>query len=266
MKPIIAISSCILGNNVRYDGGNTHHLWVTQKLAKYFELRAICPEMEMGLGSPRETMNLIDSNFPNKSVRNIRLITTQTKQDLTELAALSIEKIIARDGRGVCGHIFQQRSPSCGIAQVKLYNSHDELIIAPNNNQGLYAKEFCQKFPLIPVIESANLSDRNERENFLRKVMAYFRFNSLDLSMNELQNFHMGYKHILLEHCQEMTEKLNLIAFNNQKNDCSSVFENYKNIFFATLDRAPIKKKISHHLIDDNQFHFDPFPIELCEY
>ncbi|MDD4976178.1 MAG: DUF523 and DUF1722 domain-containing protein [Bacteriovorax sp.] len=264
MKPIIAISSCILGNKVRYDGGDTHEVWVSAKLATYFELKAICPEMEMGLGAPRETMNLIDSNFENEGQRNIRLITTKTKQDLTGLAIDSIDKIILRDGTGVCGHIFQQRSPSCGVEQVKLYNSKDELIITTNNNQGLYAKEFIKRFPFVPVIESLKLSNIRERENFLCRVMAYYRFNSLQASIPILQDFHKRYKLILMDHSESMTNQLNLIVDNDKENDCLSVFENYKKLFFETLALLPINKIQDCHFLKD-QYHFDPFPIELSE-
>ncbi|MGZ3790598.1 MAG: DUF1722 domain-containing protein [Bacteriovorax sp.] len=264
MKPIITVSACILGNKVRYDGGDTHVEWVTQKLAQCFELRPICPEMEMGLGAPRETMNLIDINSMDQGAHNIRLISTKTKRDLTDLADLSIGKILSRDSHGVCGHIFQQRSPSCGVEQVKLYNSRDELIIPSENNRGLYAKEFIKRFPFVPVIESIKLSDVFERENFLYRVMAYFRFHALKIEEYALLDFHTRYQLLLMERSPSLTDRLNSIASNHQRKDPLILFENYKSLFFEALSLLPTKINrmnalehllglLKHHASEDEQ-------------
>ncbi len=239
MKPIISISSCILGNKVRYDGGDTYNEWISQKLQLYFELKAVCPEMEMGLGSPREPMNLILDHL-----QKIQLVTTQTKKNLTAQAHLTILKIIEQEKTGICGHIFQQKSPSCGLNQVKLYNAKDELIITSQNNLGLYALSFTQNFPLIPVIDAIELANIESREHFLRRVLAYSRFHLLPFSLTALLDFHLRYEHILLEHNQAMTKQLKTILINTIKDDDHLVFSNYKLLFFQTLCLIPCKNNI----------------------
>lgn len=239
MKPIIALSSCILGNKVRYDGGDTHNGWVTQKLQIYFELRPVCPEMEMGLGSPREPMNLILDNL-----QNIQLVTTQTKKNLTVHAHRSIQQILEQDHTGICGHIFQQKSPSCGLNQVKLYNTKEELIETSEKNLGLYALSFTQKFPSIPVIEAIDLANHDIRDNFLRRVMAYYRFSTLSFSLDSLLDFHQSYELIIAEHNPNMTNQLKMIITNDKNDDHRLVFSNYQSLFFKTLGLLPSKKNI----------------------
>jgi uncharacterized protein YbbK (DUF523 family)/uncharacterized protein YbgA (DUF1722 family) len=233
-KPVIGISSCVLGNLVRYDGGHTHVDWVTQKLQHYCELKAICPEMEMGLGSPRETMNLVRTELAD-----VRLITSKTKKDLTRDADLSIEKILNRDTVEICGHIFQQRSPSCGLNLVKLYSPDDQLITSSEKNIGLYAKAFTKRFPLVPVIEADALLKSDLREQFLVQVYATFRFNSLTLTLSELREFHRRYELLLNEHDQIKTAQLKEMVSQSSNASVASLFEQYKILFIETLRLIP---------------------------
>lgn len=248
--PKIAVSSCILGNNVRYDGQNTFDSWIGNKLPLHFKLRAICPEMAMGMPVPREPVNIV---LGADGVR--RMMGVKSKTDHTEVAIATSHRLIQDDLSDVCGVILQKKSPSCGVERVKLYNSHYDLMITEKNSvrhRGLFATEVILKKPLLPVIDSGRMFDTNERENFLRRIMAYYRFHLLDGSIRDLQDFHARYKFVIMEHHQDHMRKLGKIAGNSNKYESQFVYNEYAELLFNTLKIIPTRKNqvnVFYHLI-----------------
>ncbi len=249
-KPIIVISSCLLGNNVRHDGGNTHDSFITQKLAEFFELKPICPEVKMGMGVPREAVNLILMKDGSKKMLGVK-----SKTDHTETAYNVSNEIIQEDLNDVSGVILQKKSPSCGIERVKLYNENFEAIFAMKNtekNRGIFAQELMIQKPLIPTIDSGRLFDPEERENFLRKTFCYFRFKNLDGSAKALQDFHARYKFVILEYHQDLLKKLGNIAANSSNSPMDQVYARYQEKLFSSMHLFPSKKSrtnVFYHLL-----------------
>jgi uncharacterized protein YbgA (DUF1722 family)/uncharacterized protein YbbK (DUF523 family) len=248
--PIIVVSSCILGNNVRYDGGNTLDRFVSDKLPKFFEIRPICPELKMGLGIPREPVNLVlTSNGETK------MMGSKSKIDHTSNALSTSDTILNDEFNNVCGVILQKKSPSCGLERVKLYNEKSEVIFTMKQtpkNRGIFAQKLMDTYPFIPAIDSGRLFDTDERENFLRRVYCYYRFRNLDGSIRALQDFHARYKFVIMEYHQEVMRKLGNIAANSKNIEASLVYESYKETLFLEMQKIPTKKSrtnVFYHLI-----------------
>jgi len=250
IKPKILVSSCLLGNNVRYDGQNTLDRWLTDQLGKHFELVPICPELLMGMGVPREPVNLI---LDQAGI--VHMVSIKSKIDYTEKAHQVSEQIASEYAHQIFGMILQKKSPSCGVERVKLYNEKDEHMFNLKNsekNRGLFAVHMMENFPMIPIIDSGRLYDNGEKENFLRQVMCYFRFKELDGSIKALQDFHARYKFVIMEHHQDAMRKLGKIAANSHNDAPELVYHNYASLLFSTLRKLPTVKartNVFYHLI-----------------
>jgi uncharacterized protein YbbK (DUF523 family) len=163
----IGISACLLGENVRYDGGHRHDPYLTDSLGRYFDWVPVCPEVEYGLGVPREPMRLEgDPEAP-------RLLTIRTRIDHTEgMLAWAAGKLDVLAGEDLCGFIFKEKSPSSGMAAVKVYN---EAGVAGGKGVGIFAGAFMKRFPLLPVEEDGRLHDPVLRKNFIERIVVYRR-------------------------------------------------------------------------------------------
>jgi uncharacterized protein YbbK (DUF523 family) len=248
-KPKILISSCILGNNVRYDGGNKLDSFVTSRLALYFNFVSVCPEVQMGMSIPREAVNLQLSK-----TGEIKMIGSKSKTDYTSSALNTSQDIIDHNLSEVCGAILQKKSPSCGAERVKLFNEKEEELYTMKTtpkNRGIFADMLITQRSLLPVIDSGRFFDKNERENFLRRVMCYHRFSKLDGSVRALQDFHARYKFIIMEHDQGKLKVLGNIAA-NRDHDVSEAYKTYAELLFATLGKIPTRKSrtnVFYHLM-----------------
>jgi len=160
-KPKIAVSACLLGKKVRYNGEDTKDLFVSDILPKYFKIVPFCPELEMGLGVPREPVNLILIKG------KIKMIGIQTGKDYT-IQAKKIGKIIAESLSDVDGIIFQKKSPSCGSEKVKIYVNS----IPKRTGVGIFAEIFLKMYPEVPYLDSLNL---NKGERFMEQVFSRSR-------------------------------------------------------------------------------------------
>jgi uncharacterized protein YbbK (DUF523 family) len=160
----IGISSCLLGNNVRYDGGNKLDRFLKDTLDAFVEYVPVCPETECGLEIPREPMRLEgDINDP-------RLIVITSGKDITNrMKQWSKKRIIDLKKENLCGFIFKSRSPSCGMERVNVYN---EKGLTVQKGTGLFAREFMDRFPLIPVEDEERLHDPDLREKFIKRILS----------------------------------------------------------------------------------------------
>jgi uncharacterized protein YbgA (DUF1722 family)/uncharacterized protein YbbK (DUF523 family) len=191
----IGISSCLLGQNVRYDGGHQHDRYITDTLGCWFEWVPVCPEVEYGLPTPRESMRLVgDPEAP-------RLVTIRTRIDHTDgMLAWAEKRLEAIATEDLCGFIFKSRSPSSGMAAVKVYG---ETGMAVKKGVGIFAGAFMKRFPLLPVEEDGRLNDPLLRENFIERIFVYRRWRELekrDGGMKELVAFHAEHKLLILSH------------------------------------------------------------------
>ena len=158
----IGISSCLLGNNVRYDGGNKLDQYLIDTLGRIVIWVPICPEVECGLPVPREAMQLVAGG------PRICLITIETKQDLTDvLARWGEDKLKHLEQEGVRGFIFKARSPSCGVHDAPFFSSSGDALGA---GVGLFAKAAIKHFPLLPAEDEERMRDPAVREEFLTRT------------------------------------------------------------------------------------------------
>jgi len=164
----IGISSCLLGEKVRYDGGHKLDRYITDTLGQFFEWVPVCPEVEYGLSVPREEMHLMGN------LGSPRLVTIHTGIDHTEgMLKWAKKKLKELEKEELCGFIFKSKSPSSGIGGVKVYTFSG---VPSQKGVGIFGGAFIQYFPLIPVIDEGRLHDPNLRENFIERVFVYKRW------------------------------------------------------------------------------------------
>ena len=170
-QPItVGVSACLLGEHVRYDGGHKHDRCITDTLGEYFTFVAVCPEVGCGLPVPREAMRLEGDPL------SPRLVTRQTRIDRTEqMLAYCAGKVRELELEGLCGFIFKERSPSCGLSAVPLYGSATSEMFT----FGLFANEVARCFPSMPVEEAERLNNPGIRKSFIERVFLYRRMKAV---------------------------------------------------------------------------------------
>jgi uncharacterized protein YbbK (DUF523 family) len=162
----IGVSSCLLGEKVRYDGGHKHDRYITDTLGKFFTVVPVCPEVGCGMTTPREEMRL------EGDPANPRLVTNKTRIDKTgQMLAYCATRVGDLEEEDLCGFIFKKDSPSCGLFRVKVYNNG----VAAKSGSGLFAAAVARHFPLLPLEEEGCLNDPAIRENFIERVFGYRR-------------------------------------------------------------------------------------------
>jgi uncharacterized protein YbbK (DUF523 family) len=165
----IGISSCLLGQNVRYDGGHKLDRYIRDTLGRYFQFVPVCPEVECGLPVPRESMRLVGD------IGKTRLVTTRSGIDHTRrMRTWAARRVRELEQENLCGFIFKKKSPSCGMARVKIYNAQGT---ARPVGSGLFAKAFMERYPRIPVEDEGCLHDPQIRENLIERILKYSQAN-----------------------------------------------------------------------------------------
>src|SRR5437867_4104792 len=167
----VGISQCLLGDNVRYDGGHKRDSVLIEALGRYVEWVPVCPEVEVGLGTPREPMRLVgDLQAPH-------LVTINTGVDHTDaMTRFAQQRVRELEALNLSGFVFKSASPSCGIKGVALFNAQGT---DTHEGVGLFARVFMAHFPLIPVEEEGRLHDPQVLKSFLERVLAYRRARTL---------------------------------------------------------------------------------------
>lgn len=199
----LGVSSCLLGENVRYDGGHKRHPYTTDQLSLYFRFVSVCPEVESGLPVPREAMHLTGNpQMP-------RLLTVKTERDLTDQMLQWCSRRVNELGQlRLRGFIFKKNSPSSGLFRVKVYQEKGPPL---TTGSGLFARALTTAFPLLPVEEEGRLADARLRENFIERVYSYDRLLTfLDSSpaRGDLVRFHTGHKLLLMAHSPDHYRRL----------------------------------------------------------
>ncbi len=195
-RPRIGISSCLLGDEVRFDGGHKRDHFLTDVLSPHVEWVRVCPEVEVGMGTPRETLRLVrEGDGP------IRMVTTRTAVDHTAAmhrwARRRLEELAAEN---LAGYVLKKDSPSCGMERVKVFGSGG---MPRRDGRGLFAGDLLARFPDLPVEEEGRLSDPRLRENFIERVFAYQRLRTFvegRWTNGGLVAFHTAHKMSLLSH------------------------------------------------------------------
>jgi len=202
-KPKIAISACLMGVEVRYNGGHKESRLCSRVLSDYFDFVPLCPEVAIGMGTPREPIRLVGDPEQPRAVG-----TVDASLDVTLPLAEYGERMAAQVD-DICGYIFMQNSPSCGLERVKVYQANG--IPHRNGGRGIYAQAFCAQHPNLPVEEAGRLNDPVLRENFLTRVYVYRDWQALlkqGLTRRALTDFHSRCKYLLMAHHPEQYKAL----------------------------------------------------------
>ncbi len=188
----VGISSCLLGQTVRFDGGHKRAEFCERELSRYFAFVPVCPEMAIGLGVPRPAIRLV------QRADGVHVESSDGSRDVTT-PLLSFAEQKSRELSHLCGYIFCAKSPSCGMERVRLYGEAGGAKVGV----GMYARVLMQRLPLLPVEEDGRLNDPHLRENFVQRVYAYHDWQQLlagGLDRGKLIAFHSRYKYLLLAH------------------------------------------------------------------
>jgi uncharacterized protein YbgA (DUF1722 family)/uncharacterized protein YbbK (DUF523 family) len=229
----IGISACLLGQEVRFDGGHKRDPFLTEVLGPHVEWVPVCPEVEVGMGTPRETVKLFRSG---QTPRDLRMITTRTGIDYTERmnrwAAQRVEELAAQN---LSGYVLKKDSPSCGMERVKVYSTRG---VAERSGRGLFASALARRFELLPLEEEGRLSDPRLRENFIERVFAYRRLEDLfdgDWNIGALVRFHTAHKMALLAHSTTAYNVLGRLVARAKTAGRRELRANYQRLFMNTL-------------------------------
>ena len=199
----IGISACLLGEPVRYDGQHKHDPYLTGTLGRFVTFVGVCPEVECGLGVPRESMRLVgDPAAP-------RLVTTRTGVDHTErMRAWASRRVAELAKEDLHGFIFKARSPSSGMQGVKVYTDKGGMA---GKAPGLFAQAFMERFPTLPCEEEGRLNDLGLRENFVERVFTLWRFRQAVQARpthSTLMTFHARNKYLIQSHHESLMREL----------------------------------------------------------
>jgi uncharacterized protein YbgA (DUF1722 family)/uncharacterized protein YbbK (DUF523 family) len=237
----VGISSCLLGENVRYDGGHRLDHFLADTLGRFVEYVPVCPEFEAGFGIPREAMRLTgDPAAP-------RLVTRDTGRDLTGRMnrwiggrLRELEKVDLR------GFIFKSGSPSSGMERVKVYDGKGN---SRKNGAGLFARAFMERFPCVPVEDDGRLHDIALRENFIVRLFAFDRWKeecSRDPRPAAVIGFHARHKYLLMAHSPAKQKEMGKLVARVREMGRRDFMERYEELFMETLRcQATVKKNVN---------------------
>jgi uncharacterized protein YbgA (DUF1722 family)/uncharacterized protein YbbK (DUF523 family) len=231
--PYIGISSCLLGQEVRFDGGHKRSSFCTDSLQDYVHYVAVCPEMGIGLGTPRPTIRLELSNEKIiAKCRDGRNLTSQLEA-FSHLTAQKLEHL--------SGYIFCAKSPTCGMERVKIYRENGYSL---SDGIGIYAHYIMQMYPALPVEENGRLNDAQLRENFITRLYAYHNWKTLKqdgISPASLIDFHSRYKYMLMAHHPRSYRELGQLL-SDLSEDIDAIAQTYELKFMSALKHIATRK------------------------
>jgi uncharacterized protein YbbK (DUF523 family)/uncharacterized protein YbgA (DUF1722 family) len=229
----LGVSACLLGDRVRYDGGDKHSL-VVERLGRFVDWVKVCPEVESGMGTPREPVHLV------RESGGIRLLTVHTRVDQTErmraFAAARLETLAAED---LCGYVLKDSSPSCGSREVKLHGGDGSF---DRTGVGLFAAALAARFPGLPLEEAERLQDAGVRDHFLDRVLTYRQLQDFFASnwrRGALVRFHASYKLTLMAHSIPVYKELGQLVARSQTLEREALRSQYIPAFMTAMTTSP---------------------------
>ena len=226
----LGISTCLLGEPVRYDGGHKRDRFITDTLGQYVEFVPVCPETECGLGVPRESMRLQgDPASP-------RLVTSRTGVDHTDrMVAWAERRLKELEKEDLCGFIFKSDSPSSGMERVRVYSYKG---MPERKGVGIFARMFMEHFPLLPVEEEGRLHDPKLRENFIESIFTLKRWRDLlkdHPTRGKLVAFHTEHKLLILSHSPKHSQLMGKLVAGAKQIPPGKLYREYEALFVAAL-------------------------------
>jgi uncharacterized protein YbgA (DUF1722 family)/uncharacterized protein YbbK (DUF523 family) len=232
-RPKLGISACLVGQEVRYNGGHKASAFCTQVLGQHVDFVPVCPEMAVGLGVPREPIRLVGDAAQPRAVGSVNpsLDVTGPLTRYGEQMATALSD--------VSGYIFMHKSPSCGLERVKVYRPDG--VPRPDGGRGLYAQAFCAARPDLPVEEDGRLCDPVLRENFLVRVYAYAQWQQLlgsGLTKGKLLGYHARYKYQLMANHPQQYKALGRLLGSMGDSDVDEIAPRYFSALMSALRRC----------------------------
>ncbi|CAG0973028.1 hypothetical protein GEOBC_01383 [Geobacteraceae bacterium] len=225
----IGVSSCLLGEKVRYDGGHKHDRYITDTLGRFFRFVPVCPEVGCGLPVPREAMRL------ERDGEGVRLVTNKTHVDHTDrMLSWCAKRVTELEREDLCGFIFKKDSPSSGLFNVKVYSTG----MPAKVGRGLFARAVTEHFPLLPVEEEGRLHDMGLRENFIERVFAYRRWKDLlkgGKTVGRLVEFHTAHKLLIMAHSPAIYREMGKLVAHGKEMPRDELFHRYQELFLKAL-------------------------------
>ncbi|HAR95014.1 MAG TPA: DUF1722 domain-containing protein [Deltaproteobacteria bacterium] len=239
----VGISSCLLGNKVRYDGGHKLDRYLTDTLGRYVDWIPVCPEVEYGLSIPREAMRLVGREG------DCRLVTIRTGVDHTDgMRAWAERRLRDLETLGLAGFVFKSKSPSSGLRGVKIYGTQG---VPARTGTGIFAKAFTEKFPLTPVEDDGRLHDPGLRENFVERLFVFHRWQGLvgaGRSLAGLVAFHTDHKLLMLSHSPQHYTELGRLVARGRELTPEQLYADYAFLLMEGLTRLATARKNSNVL------------------
>ncbi len=239
-KPRVGISACLLGENVRYNGGHQRDRYICDTLAQFVDFVPVCPEVGTGMGIPREAVRLAGD------VDNPRLVGSKTGEDWSERMEEWSRKELSRlEDERLCAFIFKMKSPSSGMRGVKIYPPEGG---QPRSTAGVgfFARRFMDRFPVLPVEDDGRLNDAVIRENFISRLFTFHRWHELQdgpQTVGALVDFHTRHKLQLMSNSVEEYRKLGKLVAHAKERPFEEVLKEYgENLFRALQLKATPKK------------------------
>lgn len=241
----LGISSCLLGEKVRYDGGHKLDRFLKDVLGEFVEYVPVCPEVEAGFDTPREALRLIGNPA------SPRLVTTRTNVDHTDLmTSWARRRVDELDNENLCGFIFKSKSPSSGMERVKVYGAKG---MPKKEGVGLFARAFMDRFPHLPVEEEGRLNDARLRENFIERIFALARWKELVAerkTRGNLVKFHTRQKLLILAHSPKHYTLLGRLVARAKQTPPSQLYQEYQILLLDGMKLiATVRKHVNvlHH-------------------
>ena len=240
----LGISTCLLGENVRYDGGHKLDRFLTETLGQYVDYVPVCPEVECGLPIPRESMHLEgDPDSP-------RLVTSRTKEDMTDrMVRWAKKRVVDLERDDLCGFIFKSNSPSSGMERVRVY---DRKGVPAKKGVGIFARIFRDFFPRIPVEDEGRLNDPEIRENFIERIFALKRWREIlakKESRGNLVDFHTRHKLLILSHNPKHYQTMGKLVAKAKDFPLKERYQQYQTLLMEALQLKTTPKKNSNVLM-----------------
>ena len=259
--PRIGVSACLLGSKVRFDGQHKRDAFVADELGPLVEWVSVCPEVEVGMGVPRQPVRLVAASPEGEP----RMLGLDTGADWTSrMNRFAAARVRALAGEQLSGFVLKSESPSCGMARVKIYADVEARTPLAARGAGLFAAALARAFPNLPIEEEGRLQVRRLRENFLERVFAYARLQELwngRWTLGGLIDFHSAHKMALLAHSTEGYRALGRLVARAKTLGRAELRDGYEAGFMATLAKLTTPGRHANvlmHLLGHLKDQLDP--------
>ena len=261
----VGVSSCLMGREVRFDGGHKRSRFVTDELAPFVDFVLICPEVEAGLPIPRPALRLVRG-----ASGEVRMRETKSGLDHTEVMTDFVRRRVeSLKNQDLTGYVFKKDSPSCGAMRVKIYTDEG---MPQRDGVGFFARELMQAFPDLPIEEEGRLNDPALRENFIERLFAYqrLRVHFADAwTSGDMVAFHTAQKLQLMAHSPEAYRELGRLVADHRDLDRDAFQADYVGQFMAALKNLATPGRhanVMQHAMGYLKNHLDgPSKAELVE-